>query len=683
MNAIAAALGAQAANPFFGKYKTYRQTPPFAQVKTEHFLPAFQEAFRQHDAEIARIAGNTAAPTFANTIEALDRSGEMIDRVYAVYGTFTNSEMTDELMAVQKQVTPLVSEHFNNINLNEQLFQRVKAVYDQRNDLGLTPEQMRLTEETYEGFLDSGATLQGADRDTYRQLTSKLSSLTMAFGQNSLKATNAYTKHITDPALVSGIPESQLTAAAERAKAKGLEGWILNLSAPCYGAVLKYADSRELRKEMYHAYMQRAYGGEFDNTQNIKEIMNTRLAIAKLFGYPDFASYQLRRKMAHNNQAVYHLLDQLQEAYLPAAKAEMAAVRGFMRGYERTNVALMPWDMSYYSNKMKTIQYDLDDEMLRPYFELEKVKGGVFGLATRLYGITFKKNTKIQVWDQNVDAYEVFDADGRFLAVLYTDFFPRDTKRAGAWMSDIRSQNKDQRPFVTLTMNFTPPTADKPSLLTFGEVNTFLHEFGHGLHAILSDVTYSSLSCTSVAHDFVELPSQIMENWAAEPEFLNGFAAHYQTGEPIPADLIRKVKEAENFNVAYACCRQLSFGYLDMACHTITKPFDGDIRAFEAEAWKCVDLLPIPESCCMAPTFTHLFSGGYAAGYYGYKWAEVLAADAFDHYTENGLFDTERAASFRENILSKGNTAEAMELYKRFRGQEPTIDALLRHNGIK
>ncbi len=687
MTAIVASIAAQAANPLTKNYKTYRQTPPFQEVKAEHIVPAMKEAIRQHQAEIDKITSNKAAPTFANTIEAYEASGQMLERVYAILGTLTNNEMTDEIMAVEEEVTPLISEHSSNISLNEKLFERVKAVYDRRESLGLDAEQMRLLEEMYLDFQESGATLEGADRDRLRELTSQLSQLTMSFGQNSLKATHAFTKNITQADDVKGLPESALAAAKAKAEKAGKEGWIFDLTAPSYSAIMKYAENRELRKEFYIEYNTRALGGEFDNSQIIRDIVNTRLALGKLFGYQDFASYQLNRKMAHDNGSVYRMLEQLREAYLPVARQEFEAVKAFAIGYEKAFIDFQPWDFSFYSNKLKTYQYDLNDEMLRPYFKLEDCKDGVFGLATRLYGITFRKNSKIQVWHPDVDAYEVFDKDGSYLGILYTDFFPREGKRAGAWMNDIHAQNcrngKQDRPFITLTTNFTPPTADKPSLITFDELTTLLHEFGHCLHGLLSDVRYGALAGTSVPRDFVELPSQIMENWAFEKEFLDGFAKHYQTGEPIPMELVRKVKDAANFNVAYGCVRQLSFGYLDMAYHTITEPFSGDIAAFEHQAEKCVELQAMPEQCAMSTSFTHLFSGGYAAGYYGYKWAEILAADAYEHYTEKAVFDTDRAASFRENILSKGNTSDALELYRRYRGQDATIDALLRQNGIK
>lgn len=674
-------------NPLLENYQTWRDTPPFAEVKTCHLVPAYEEAIRRHDQEIQAIVAQTEAPDFANTIEALELSGKLISRIDAVFGTLTNNEMDDELMAAEEKITLMLSEHFNAITLNEGLFDRVRQVYEKRHDLGLNAEQLRLTEETYEDFLERGATLQGADREKYRSLSTRLDNLTMTFGQNSLKATHAFSRVFTDKEELSGLPDDEMAIAAEKARKQGKEGWLFDLTAPSYGAIMKYADRRDVREQFYMAYNQRAVGGEFDNLQVIKDIVNTRMEIGQLMGYPDYASYALRRKMAGKVENVYQMLDQLRAAYRPVAVKEHQAIQEFINQTEPKPFKLEPWDWSYYSNKLKTKLFDLNDEMLKPYFELEHVKKGVFGLATRLYGITFVKNPDIQVWNKDVDAYEVFDENGDFMAVIYTDFFPRESKRSGAWMNDIKAQSnvngQREYPFVTLSMNFTLPTADKPSLLTFDEVTTFLHEFGHGLHGMLSNVTYASLAGTNVDRDFVEMPSQIMENWAYEKEFLDSVAIHYQTGEPIPMELIGKVRDAGNFNVGRDCCRQLSFGYLDMAYHTIHEPLQGDVAAFEREAWKSVDLLPMPVSCCMSPTFTHLFSGGYAAGYYCYKWSEILAFDAYDHYTEHAVFDRERAASFRENILSKGNTKPAAELYEAYRGQPATIDAMLRHNGIK
>lgn len=677
-----------AANPFFAKkYGNPHETLPFDKVKLAHFMPAFEKGFAQHENEIRAITANKAQPTFENTIEALDYSGTLLHDVSAVFYTLTGSENTDELMALSTKVSALQTEHSNKISLNEALFDRVKAVYDQRDNLTLTVEQRKLLEDTYESFVMSGAALKGQDRETYKVLSQRLSELSERFYQNSLKATNQYEKIITDEALLDGLPADVKAAAKAKAVAKQQEGWLFDLSAPVYTSLMKYLTSRELRETFYRAYLSRATTGELDNKPVIAELVNLRRERAQLLGSPTFAHHALKRRMAEKPEAVIRFLDQLADAYLPTAKAELATIQGYATGLENRYTKLEPWDLSYYSEKYKQARYSVSDEVLKPYFKLENVIEGVFGLATKLYGITFKKNTDIPTWNAEVDAWEVFDKDGSYLAVLYTDFHPRKGKRAGAWMSNFNEQyrlkGKNIRPHVSVTMNFTRSTDTKPSLLTYDEVTTFLHEFGHALHGLFSDVTYRGLSGTSVYRDFVELPSQVMENWASEKDFLDGFAKHYQTGEPIPADLIQKIKDAENFNVAMGCMRQLSFGYLDMAWHSLSEPFKGDVVAFEREAWKKAVILPQPDDCFMSATFSHLFSGGYAAGYYSYKWAEVLDADAYAWFVRKTVFDTETASSFRQHILSKGGTEHPMVLYKRFRGQEPSIDALLKRNGLR
>jgi len=686
MTILLTSMDAEALNPFFTTYKTPHQTLPFDKVKLEHYLPAFEKAFALHDKEISKITSNTALPTFENTILALEYSGKMLKDVSAVFYTMTGSENTNELMALASKVATLQTEHSNRINLDEKLFARVKVLFDQKDSFTWSSDQKKLLEDTYEDFVESGAALKGADRDTYRNLSVKLSSLEENFHQNSLQATNQYEKFISDKSLLSGLPEDVLSAAQSKAKAKGKEGWIFDLSAPSYVSFMKYADNRDLRQEIYRAYLTRSTSGSFDNKSVLIEIVNIRRQIAVLLGKTSYAQFALRRRMAEKPEAVYSLLDKLSEAYLPVAKSEVAAVQGFAIGKEGKNIKIEPWDWSYYSEKLKSAQYDINDEILRPYFKLENVQNGVFGLATKLYGITFKKNPEISTWNKEVEAWDLFDKDGSFLAVLYTDFHPRTGKRAGAWMNDINPQyrlkGKDFRPHVSITMNFTRATEDKPSLLTYDEVTTFLHEFGHALHGIFSEVNYRSQAGTNVYRDFVELPSQVMENWASEKEFLDGFAVHYKTGEKIPFELVQKIKAAENFNVAYLCMRQLSFGYLDMAWHGLTSDFSGDIYGFERESWAKAIVLPQPSDCLMSTTFDHIFAGGYSAGYYSYKWAEVLDADAYAWFTRNKIFDTETAESFRKNILSKGGTEAPMELYKRFRGQEPTIDALLKRTGI-
>ncbi len=685
---LSGATVATAANPFFAKkYGNPHETLPFDKVKLEHFMPAFEKGFAQHEREIKAIAANKALPTFDNTIAALDYSGQLLHDVSAVFYTLTGSENTDELMALSTRISAMQTAHSNKISLNEPLFSRIKAVYDQRDALTLSVEQRKLLEDTYESFVMSGAALQGKDRETYKALSQRLSELSERFYQNSLKATNQYEKIITDEALLEGLPVDVKAAAKAKATAKKQEGWLFDLSAPVYTSLMKYLKNRDLREMFYRAYLTRATTGELDNKPVIAEMVNLRRERAQLLGSSTYAHHALKRRMAEKPEAVIRFLDQLSDAYLPTAKAELATIQGYATGLEGRYTKLEPWDLSYYSEKYKQARYNVSDEVLRPYFKLENVIEGVFGLATKLYGITFTKNTAIPTWNPEVDAWEVFDKDGSYLAVLYTDFHPRKGKRAGAWMSNFNEQYRlkgvDIRPHVSVTMNFTPSTDTKPSLLTYDEVTTFLHEFGHALHGIFSDVTYRGLSGTSVYRDFVELPSQVMENWASEKAFLDGFAKHYQTGEPIPAELIQKIKDAENYNVAMGCMRQLSFGYLDMAWHSLSEPFSGDVVAFEREAWKKAVILPQPDDCFMSATFSHLFSGGYAAGYYSYKWAEVLDADAYDWFVRKEVFDRETADTFRQHILSRGGTEHPMVLYKRFRGQEPSIDALLKRNGLR
>lgn len=681
------AVTAAATNPFFAKkYNTPHETLPFDKVKIEHFMPAFDKGFAQQEKEVKKITSNPEKPTFKNTIEALELSGNLLHDVSTVFYTLSGTENNDELMALASKLTVLQTTHSNKISLDEKLFDRIKYVYDHKADFQLSTEEAKLLENTYEGFVRSGAALKGADREKYKELSIKLSSLNETFSQNALKSTNLFEKIITDKDLLKGLPEDVLSVAKTKATLKKKDGWLFDLSAPSYTSLMKYAENRALREEIYRAYNSRAISGELDNRPIITDIVNVRRQIAVLLGYPTYAHYALKRRMAETPEAVNSFLDKLKDAYLPVAKAEVAAVQGFSTGLEGKYSKIEPWDWSYYSEKLKQASFNVSDEVLRPYFKLENVINGVFGLATKLYGISFKENTKIPTWNKEVKAWDVYDKDGKFLSVLYTDFHPRKSKRAGAWMSDINEQyrknGKDVRPHISITMNFTPSSEEKPSLLTYDEVTTFLHEFGHSLHGMFSDVTYRSISGTNVYRDFVELPSQIMENWASEKEFLDEFAVHYKTGEKIPADLIQKIKAAENFNIAFICLRQLSFGYLDMSWHSLKDDFNGDLLSFEREAWKKALLIPQPEDCFMSSTFSHLFSGGYAAGYYSYKWAEVLDADAFYWFIRNKVFDTETAASFRENILSKGGTENPMILYKKFRGQEPGIESLLKRNGI-
>ena len=677
-------------NPFFENIHTPHGTVPFDRIAVEHYAPAIRRGIECQNEEIDAIVNNPEPADFHNTILALEKSGQLLHRVEVVFDNLLSAETNDAMQELAKELMPLLSEHANNITLNERLFERVKTAYEHRNNEPLTAEQRKLTEDTYEGFARSGANLQGADKEKYRELSRQLSLLTLQFSENNLKETNDYQLVLTDEAQLKGLPQSAIDAAAETAREKQQEGWVFTLHAPSYVPFLTYAADRDLRKEIYMAYNTKCtHANACNNLDIVKQLVNTRLALAQLLGYKDYATYKLERRMAQNSANVYHLLDQLLEAYKPTAQKEYAEVQALAREEQGADFTLMPWDWGYYSQKLKDRKFNLNDEMLRPYFELENVKKGVFSLATRLYGITFQKNSDIPVYHKDVEAFDVFDKDGSFLAVLYTDFHPREGKRSGAWMTSYKEQWTDEktgensRPHVSLVMNFTKPTQDKPALLTFGELETFLHEFGHSLHGLFANTTYASLSGTNVYWDFVELPSQFMENFAVEKEFLHTFAHHYQTGELIPDELVQRIVDSRNFNAAYACLRQVSFGLLDMAWYTRTTPFEGNVMAYEKQAWARAQILPSVEGTCMNTQFSHIFAGGYSAGYYSYKWAEVLDADAFSLFKKQGIFDQKTAFSFRENILSQGGTEHPMTLYKRFRGQEPTIDALLIRNGIK
>ena len=686
LTTICAMLTAQ--NPFlnYQNWKTPHGTYPFDAIKVEHYMPAFDEGIKQGLAEIDAIANNPAAPTFANTIEAYEKAGKLLSVVASCFYNLTSAETNDSLAALELELSPKLSEYSSTILLNEKLFERIKTVYEQKDKLKLTAEQSKMLDDIYEGFANNGANLSAEDKEQFKALQAKLSKLTLVYGQNVLKATNAWTRLIKDESLLAGLSDDTKQMLHANAAKKGLDGWLLDLKPTTYIPVMKYCDNRDIRRELYMAYNTRCIGGEFDNTQNIKEIVNTRLALANLFGKACYADKSLHKTMAETKENVYRLLDQLRDAYMPVARAEYDELQQFADslGFYAT---LQAWDWSYYSEKLKNEKYALSDDELRPYFELENVKKGVFNLANKLYGLTFVKNPNIQVYHPEVDAYDVFDAKGKFLAVYYCDFHPRDGKRGGAWMNDYKPQYRDgktdSRPHIVNVMNFTRATADKPALLTYDEVETFLHEFGHGLHGMLTRCQYASMSGTNVPRDFVELPSQFNENFLGEKAFLDTFAKHYLTGEPMPQALIDKIKAAQNYHAAYACARQLSFGYLDMAWHTITEPFDGDVIAFGNAAMEQVKVLPVVPETQMETAFTHIFAGGYAAGYYSYKWSEVLDADAFSVFKKNGIFDKKTADSFRTNILERGGTEPAMTLYKRFRGQEPTVDALMERDGIK
>jgi len=672
-------------NPFFKPFGTPHDTVPFDRISLRDIEEAVEEGMRQEAAAVAAIADNPEAPTFENTIVALDGSGRLIELATNVMFNLESAESTPELQELVARMAPRLAEHSANLLLNERLFERVKAVKEQGGALNV--EDAMLLEKTYEAFERNGATLDEAGKAEFRRLSAELSRAEVQFSQNHLRDLNAFELHITNPDELAGLPPTQVDQAAAAAQERGKEGWVFTLHAPSYGPFMAYAQHRGHREEMFRAYnTQCTHGDANDNFALVSEIVNLRRQIAQLLGYKTFADYVLQKRMAENVGNVNRLLGELVENYRPAAEAEMADVAGFARFLEGDAFDLQPWDIGFYSDQLRKQRFRFDAERLRPYLELSQVEKGVFGLATRLYGITFERRDDIPVYHPDVHAYDVLDRDGTFLAVLYCDFHPRSGKQSGAWMTSFKEQwmegDVDSRPHVSLVMNFTKPTPTKPALLSIDEVTTFLHEFGHALHGIFSRSHYVSLSGTSVYRDFVELPSQMMENFVVEKDFLRTFAFHYQTGEPMPDDYIQYIVDTQNFNVAYACIRQVEYAMLDMAYYTQEAPFEADVRTFEHGVRDQISVVRSLPEACMSVQFGHIMSGGYAAGYYGYKWAEVLAADAFSVFQAHGIFSAEVAASFRENILSRGGTEHPAVLYRRFRGQDPTIDALLRRNGI-
>lgn len=672
---------------FSKPYNTIHQVTPFNLIQVSDYEPGIMQGIKEEEEEINNIVNNPEFPTFENTIEALEKTGETLHRVTNVFFNLLSCETNDEMEEIANKVQPALTEHSNNIGLNEKLFDRIKKVYDSHPSLN--NEQQKLLDETYKSFIRRGANLSPEKKEIFRKISLELSQNALQFSQNSLKETNSYILHVKDKSRLKGLPENSLEAAAQTAKEKNLEGWVFTLQAPSYGPFMSYCEDRELRKELYLAYNTKcAHGGNTDNQELVKKIVNGRIQLAQLLGYPDFASYVLENRMAENKDNVFNLLHELLEKYRPVAEKEVKAIEELAHETEGADFKLMPWDFAFYSDKLKLKLFNINKEILRPYFQVDKVIEGVFALATKLYGITFKENREIPVFNPDVIPFEVFDKDGSFLAVLYTDFYPREGKRSGAWMTSYKEQwiEKDgtnSRPHVSITANLTKPTPTKPALLTLDEVQTFLHEFGHALHGIFANTTYESLSGTNVYWDFVELPSQFMENYANEKEFLNTFAYHYKTGEALPSELIQRINDSKNFNVAYACLRQISFGLLDMAYYTRKEllPENTDIKTFEHKAWESTQLLPVIPECCMSTQFSHIMTGGYAAGYYSYKWAEVLDADAFEYFQETGIFNQETANKFR-NMLSKGGTIPPMKLYEEFRGKAPSIHALLHRNGI-
>ena len=674
-------------NPLLTESPLPYGAPQFDKIRTEHYLPAFKEGIAEAKADIDAITSNPDAPTFANTIEALEFAGEKLGDVSSIFYNLLEAESSPEMQAVAEQISPMMTEYSMYVSLNDKLFQRIKDLWNRRDSLGLEPDQYKLLDDTYKSFARNGANLSPEDKQTYSKYQEELSLLSLKFSSNLLASTNAYKMNLTDEADLEGLPQYVRDMGAAAARENGQQGWTFDLSYPSYSAFIKFSARPELRKQIYLAYNSIAYGGEFDNSEICLQLADLRLKTARLLGYETYADYMVEDRMAGSVENVDKLLDALLEPSLPAARKEVARIYDYARENGYTESELQPWDFSYWSEKYKAANYSLSDEQLKPYFRLEDCIDAVFGLATRLYGLQFNLRTDIPGYNKDVKVYDVCDADGRHLALFYADFFPRASKRSGAWMTSFRGQSiKDgveRRPLVSIVTNFSKPTENAPSLLTHYELTTFLHEFGHSLQGMMAEGRYPSQTGTNVAWDFVELPSQIMENWAYEPEYLKPFARHYETGEEIPDELIEKISESKNYNVAYSQVRQLQFGILDMAWHDTATPLKGSVRDIELNATRDVQVLPTAEGTCMSPSFSHIFAGGYSAGYYSYKWAEVLAADAWSLFKEKGIFNTEVATSFRENVLSKGSTEPEAVLYRNFRGHDPKPEALLRAQGIE
>ncbi|MBR6264036.1 MAG: M3 family metallopeptidase [Prevotella sp.] len=676
-------------NPFFEPFNTPHDTLPFDRFSLEDYEEAFLEGMRRDKEQIEKTIHNPEKPTFDNTILNKDDDSYyygLLDRVSTVFFNLLSAEANDDMEALAQKMEPLLTQHANDIMLNKDLFERIKHVH--RHHRRLTPEEKQLLEKIYESFTRSGALLDDEGKAKLRQMNEEGSLLALQFSQNLRKERKAYTMQITDESDLDGLPERVREAAAQEAKEQGMEGWVFTLDAPSMMPFMKYSTRRELRRKLYMASNTLCTKGELSNIDICKRLVNLKREESQLLGFKSYADFVLKNRMASNKRNVYHLLDQLIDAYKPTAIKELLEVEKLARKIEGRSFVLEPWDLSHYSYKLQMKKYDIDSEMLRPYFELTKVIEGIFGLANRLYGITFHENKDIPVYHPDVKAYEVFDRDGSYLAVFYADFHPRKGKQGGAWMTSFQGQcinrkGENIRPHVSVVMNLTKPTDNKPSLLSLGEVETFLHEFGHSLHGMFANTRFESMSGTNVWWDFVELPSQFMENYSVEKEFLRTFAYHYETGEPLPDELIERIVKSRNFMVAYSCMRQVSFGLLDMAYYTQKEEFTGDLLSFEKKAWSKAQIFKQLPDTCMTTQFSHIMAGGYSAGYYSYKWAEVLEADAFSLFKKNGIFDTATAQSFRDNILSRGGTEHPMVLYKRFRGSEPTINALLRRNGIR
>jgi peptidyl-dipeptidase Dcp len=669
-------------NPLLVKSTNQYEAPAFDKIKSEHFLPAFREAIKEANREIAAIAENKEQPTFQNTIVALSLAGETLNRVSGIFFNILEANTDSLLQKTAEEISPELTKHNLSILFNEKLFRRVKTIYDKKDELNLDKEDTKLLKETYKLFADNGANLSKEDKDKFQKIKEELNLTTLKFGDNVLAATNAFTLTITDSSDLAGLPEYVIEAAADEAKQREVKGWVFTLQYPSYGPFLQFSNKRELREKMWRAYNTKCIGGKNDNRELIKKIVDLRIREAKLLGYNSYSEYALIDRMAKKPENVNSFLQDLLQKSTPYAKRDLTEIREYAKSLGLRE-ELMPWDFSYYSEKLKKEKYSLDDQMLKPYFKLENVKQAVFALADSLYGLKFIETSTIPVYQKDVKVYEVKESSGREMALLYMDFFPRESKRGGAWMTSFREEyinrdGKEMRPLISMVMNFSKPTEKEPSLLTFDEVTTLLHEFGHALHGILAEGKYSSLTGTNVSRDFVELPSQIMENWATEPAYLATFAKHYKTGEVIPKEMIDRIVEAKNYLNGYFSLRQLAFGINDMAWHNLTVvPEKIDVIKFEKEASRSCNLLPEIPNTAFSPSFTHVFSGGYAAGYYSYKWAEVLEADAFQLFKEKGIFNKEVADSFRKNILSRGGIEEADILYRNFRGRDPKPDALI------
>lgn len=673
-------------NPLLTESTCRWGAPQFDRIREEHYIPAFKEGIEEAKAEIDAIVSNPEKPDFGNTIEALEYSGRTLDRVSGIFFNLLEAETSDRMQEIAEEVSPMLTEYSMYVSLNKALFDRVKAVYDSKDSLSLDTDQMKLLENTYRSFARNGAALSDADKEIYSGYAEQLSLLSLKFGKNVLASSNAYMLHLSDSADLDGLPEYVREMGASAAKEKGLDGWVFTLDYPSYSPFMKYSRNRELRRQMYTAYSSKAIGGETDNTGIVKEIADLRIKTAAILGYRTYADYVLEENMAKNPETVNAFISDLMGRSLPFAKADVKAVSDYAYANGFDGEALMPWDFSYWSERYKEAEFSLNEELLKPYFRLENCIDAVFSLANRLYGLNFIQQNDIPVYHKDVKVYEVTDADGRHLALFYADFFPRAGKRGGAWMTEFRGQSirdgVEERPFISIVTNFTKPTGNTPSLLTHDELTTFLHEFGHALHGIMAEGRYPSLTGTSVARDFVELPSQIMENWAYEPEYLDSFAKDYRTGEVIPDSLVAKIVEAKNYLAGYQQVRQLQFGIIDMAWHTLeTLPEDSTLD-YEAKVLAPYSVMPAVPGTAVSPAFSHIFAGGYSAGYYSYKWAEVLEADAFSLFRQNGIFDRATAKSFRDNILSRGGSEDPSVLYRNFRGHDPQTSALMEKLGL-